>query len=99
MDSTRDGRIQTLNLLQHWFAWQLILRLPPRRHVRATAAHGRCGVISRHITTRVFTLLLSGLSQSVITEPMNYLVFLLCSRRLCVANNFLLILEAMFNTR
>ena len=56
MDSTRDGRIQTLNLLQHWFAWQLILRLPPRRHVRSTAAHGRCGVISRHITTRVFTL-------------------------------------------
>ena len=35
---------------------QGILRLPPYRHVRSTAAHGRCGVISRHITTRVFTL-------------------------------------------
>jgi len=35
---------------------QGILRLPPSRHAASTAAHGRCGVISRHITTRVFTL-------------------------------------------
>jgi hypothetical protein len=58
MDLTEDGRIETSNPLQHWFAWRTIQRHPLVRQQPLQRLADKCGVISRHITTHVLSPLL-----------------------------------------
>ena len=57
-----DVCIETHKLLQHWFAWQILCGTTYFLQASISTC-SKCGVISRHITTRVFSLFnSSGLS-------------------------------------
>ena len=57
-----DVCIETHKLLQHWFAWQILCGTTYFLQASISTC-SKCGVISRHITTRVFSLFYSsGLS-------------------------------------